>query len=117
MRKVPWSQGKTQGISSIQPLFTKIRLENACESSGFAANSLRGRAGNYFAHAGNLFRLLGRSREFGAKPIRSPGRIRLCKKIIYIIVSIIDGERGATGRELTAWRPSILHMKSEWKER
>jgi hypothetical protein len=31
-----------QGISSIQPLFTKISLENACESSGFATDSVRG---------------------------------------------------------------------------
>jgi hypothetical protein len=53
-RQVPWSQGKVQGISPIQPLFTKISLENANEYSGFA-NYPRGPAGNYFAHAGNYF--------------------------------------------------------------
>jgi len=28
--RIPWSQGKTQGISPIQPLIAKIRLENIC---------------------------------------------------------------------------------------
>ena len=38
---------------------------------------LRDNAGNYFAHTGNYFRLFDLSREFGAKPIRSPRHIRL----------------------------------------
>jgi hypothetical protein len=30
--RIPWQQGKKQGISRIQPLFTKIRLEDMCGS-------------------------------------------------------------------------------------
>jgi len=30
MCRIPWWQGKMQGISPIQPFFTKIRLENIC---------------------------------------------------------------------------------------
>jgi len=51
---VPWSQGKMQGISPIQPLCARICLENIWETSSFETNSLRGRAGNYFARAGNF---------------------------------------------------------------
>jgi hypothetical protein len=51
MCKVPWSQGKMQGISPIQPLFAKIRLENFCESSSFETNSKQG-AGNYLREQG-----------------------------------------------------------------
>jgi hypothetical protein len=84
--QVPWSQGKTQGISPIQPLFAKISLENACESSGFTTNSLRGPAGNYFAHAGNYFVVWAGAGNSAQKPIRSPGRFRLRKNLIYILV-------------------------------
>jgi hypothetical protein len=37
---IPWSQGKMQGISPIQPFFAKIRLENTCECNGLQTNSL-----------------------------------------------------------------------------
>jgi hypothetical protein len=42
-----------QGISPNQASFTKIPLENICEFNNLRANSLCGRAGNYFARAGN----------------------------------------------------------------
>ena len=66
-----------QGILPIQLLFTKIRPENNCKFSSLRANSLRDNAGNYFARAGNYFRLFDLSREFGAKLIRSPPQVRL----------------------------------------
>jgi hypothetical protein len=53
MGRIPWSQGKMQGILPIQLLFAKIRLENISGSSVFEMNSLRDLAGNYFARAGN----------------------------------------------------------------
>ena len=53
-----------QGISAIQPLFAKIRLENPRKCNGLRENSLFGRAGNFLARAGNEFRVLVRSREF-----------------------------------------------------
>jgi hypothetical protein len=31
--RIPWLQGKMQGISPIQPFFAKIRLKNICEFS------------------------------------------------------------------------------------
>src|SRR5271167_2517694 len=69
---IPWSQGKTQGISPNPPPFREIRLENICDSSGLRGNSLRGGAGNFFVHAGNYFRLFDRGSENGLKSIRSP---------------------------------------------
>jgi hypothetical protein len=44
---IPWSQGKTQGISPNPPPFSEIRLENLCASSSLRGNSLRGGAGNF----------------------------------------------------------------------
>jgi hypothetical protein len=38
-----------QGISPIQPLLAKIRLENTCKYNSVRENSLCGRAGNFFA--------------------------------------------------------------------
>src|SRR5271169_11338 len=68
---IPWSQGKTQGISPNPPPFRETRLENICDSSSLPGNSLRGGAGNFFVHAGNYFRLFDRGRENGLKSIRS----------------------------------------------
>jgi hypothetical protein len=53
MCRIPWSQGKMQGISPIQPFFANIRLESICEFSYLRDNSLSRRAGNFFASAGN----------------------------------------------------------------
>src|SRR5271163_2521814 len=38
--QIPWPQGKTQGIFSIQPFFAKICLENSCEFNSLRMNSL-----------------------------------------------------------------------------
>src|SRR5271169_5933016 len=71
-RQIPWSQGKRQGISPIQRFFAKIRLENLCEFRCLRMNSLRRRAGNFLASAGNLHEQ-GMRREFHAKELpRSP---------------------------------------------
>src|SRR5271163_2410315 len=68
MCRIPWWQGKMQGISPIRPFSVDIRLENICEFSDLRMNSLCDRAGNLFARAGNWFGLLDRSREFAAWP-------------------------------------------------
>jgi hypothetical protein len=52
-----------QGISSIPPLFAKIRLENICEFIDLEMNSLRETAGNFFAHAENTSPQQGIGRE------------------------------------------------------
>src|SRR5271169_2064345 len=44
-----------QGISRNRPLFHEGRLENVCKVSNLQVNSLRRRAGNLFARAGNYF--------------------------------------------------------------
>jgi hypothetical protein len=41
MARIPCWQGKMQGISAIQSLFAKIRLENRRYFSDLRANSLR----------------------------------------------------------------------------
>jgi hypothetical protein len=72
-----------QGISPIQPLIAKIRLENICEFMDLQMNSLRDGAANYFAHSGNF--LAGAGNWAGNRSARpdasncvegSPGRIR-----------------------------------------
>jgi len=70
--RIPCWQGKTQGISPIQPFFAKIRLENICECNGLQTNSLRIGAGNYFARAGNSFRPAGNLREFDPRAPTCP---------------------------------------------
>jgi hypothetical protein len=44
---IPWSQGKMQGISTIQPFFPKMRLENNCYFGSLGENSLRREQGIY----------------------------------------------------------------------
>ena len=51
---IPWWRGTMQEFRQIQPIFAKIRLENIREFSRLQLNSLRGRARNQFARAGNL---------------------------------------------------------------
>src|SRR5271169_1518535 len=70
--RIPWSQGKTQGIFSIQPFFAKICLENGCEFSSLRVNSLRRQGREFFCQRRELIRRAGNGREFDAKPIRSP---------------------------------------------
>jgi hypothetical protein len=53
MCRIPWWQGKMQGISPVRPFSAEIRLENICEFSDLRMNSLCDRAGNSFARAGN----------------------------------------------------------------
>jgi hypothetical protein len=59
-----------QGISTIQPFFSNIRLENICEYNDLQTNSLRAGAGNFFGRAGNQFRFAG----ICGKSTRAPGR-------------------------------------------
>src|SRR5271168_4631237 len=68
-----------QGISPIQPIFSKIRLENLCEFSSLRDNSLRIGAGNLFARAGNYFDLFGCSRDL--REIDSRARVPNCVKM------------------------------------
>src|SRR5271163_2627444 len=39
MCRIPWWQGKMQGISPIRPFSAEIRLENICEFSDLRTNS------------------------------------------------------------------------------
>jgi hypothetical protein len=65
-----------QGISPIQPLFAKFRLENICEFSLCEVISLRDVAGNYFVAGVNQFRLLDRSREFSQNRSVGPDTLK-----------------------------------------
>src|ERR1700722_6266032 len=69
--RIPWSQGKIQGISTIQPFFPKIRLENNCYSSSLRENPYAG-SREFIRACGELFDLFDWSREFGAKSILEP---------------------------------------------
>src|SRR5271163_3622447 len=62
--RIPWPQGKTQGIYPIPPFLAKICLENGCEFSGLRVNSYTYRAGNFFASAGNYSRGQGMAGNF-----------------------------------------------------
>src|SRR5271155_440341 len=74
--QIPWPQGKTQGIFSIQPSFVKICLENICEFSCLRMNSLLEQRREFFCQRTEFIRRAGNGREFDAKPIRLPRRIR-----------------------------------------
>src|SRR5271163_2495882 len=65
--QIPWSQGKTQGIFSIQPFFAKIYLENGCEFSCLRVNSLRRQSREFFCQRRELIRRAGNGREFRRK--------------------------------------------------
>jgi len=65
--QIPWSQGKTQGIFSIQPFFAKICLENGYEFSSLRVNSLLKQSREFFCQRRELIRRAGNRREFGAK--------------------------------------------------
>src|SRR5271163_3871199 len=83
--RIPWSQGKKQGIFSIQPFFAKIRFENICEFSCLRVNSLRRQSREFFCQGREFFAWAGNRREFGARPIRSPRRIRSRQKCFLVV--------------------------------
>src|SRR5271163_1342024 len=83
--RIPWSQGKKQGIFSIQPFFAKIRFENICEFSCLRVNSLRRQSREFFCQGREFFAWAGNGREFGARPIRSPRRIRSRQKYFLVV--------------------------------
>lgn len=65
--RIPWSQGKKQGIYSIQPFFAKIRLENIYQFSRLRMNSLREQSREFFCQGRELFWRAGNGREFRRK--------------------------------------------------
>jgi hypothetical protein len=65
--RIPWSQGKKQGIYSIQPFFAKIRLENIHQFSRLRMNSLLEQSREFFCQGRELFWRAGNGREFRRK--------------------------------------------------
>ena len=57
--RIPWSQGKMQGISRNQPSFAKIRLENISEFRRLRMNSLRRQSREFFCQRRELIRRAG----------------------------------------------------------
>ena len=57
--RIPWSQGKMQGISRNQPSFAKIRLENISEFRCLRMNSLRRQSREFFCQRRELIRRAG----------------------------------------------------------
>src|SRR5277367_6452998 len=73
--RIPWPQGKTQGIFSIQPFFAKICLENGCEFSCLRMNSLLEQGRVFYCQRRKLIRRGRNGREISTqKPILSPRR-------------------------------------------
>src|SRR5271163_3277800 len=58
--QIPWPQGKTQGIFSIQPFFAKVCLENIREFSCLRMNSLRRQSREFFCQGRELIRRAGK---------------------------------------------------------
>jgi hypothetical protein len=67
--------GKKAGNFSDSAVFCENPSRKRPRIQPFVDEFPKRRAGNYFGRAGNLFRLLDSSREFGAKPIRPLPRI------------------------------------------
>ena len=57
--RIPWSQGKMQGISRNQPLFAKILLENIREFSRLRMNSLLEQSREFFCQRREIIRRAG----------------------------------------------------------
>ena len=53
--RIPWSQGKMQGISRNQPSFANIRLENISEFRCLRMNSLRRQSREFFCQRREFF--------------------------------------------------------------
>jgi hypothetical protein len=117
---IPWSQGKTQGISPIPPPFREIRLENLCDSRNLRGKSLRGtrRSWEFFVRAGNYFRLFDRGGENGLKSIRSPRRSTYCalspqRRPCHARVSghPAAARRGADGAGQESWMLAVVQVR------
>jgi len=91
--RIPWPQGKTQGIYSIQPFLAKIGLENGCEFSSLRVNSLHLQGREFFCQRRELFARAGNGREFRARPIRSPPTHPMTPKWLKVVDKKIINNR------------------------
>src|SRR5271163_2433296 len=67
--RIPWPQGKTQGIYPIPPFLAKICLENGCEFSGLRVNSLHLQGREFFCQRRELFARAGNfAQDRSARP-------------------------------------------------
>src|SRR5277367_815991 len=105
--QIPWSQGKMQGIFSIQPFFAKICLENICEFSCLRMNSLLEQRREFFCQRRELIRRAGNRREFDATPIRSTPTHPIAPKCFLVVDKKIPelGTYGSGGGTLSNGRP------------
>src|SRR5271154_766711 len=88
--RIPWWQGKMQGILPIQPLFSKTHRKNICEFSNLRANSLLGRAGYFLPAQGINSREQGSAGNFARNPIHRCGPVpggTLCRGRIVALLS------------------------------
>ena len=113
--QIPWSQGKMQGIFSIQSFFAKICLENICEFSCLRMNSLLEQRREFFCQRRELIRRAGNRREFDATPIRSTPTPPIAPKCFLVVDKKIpelgtygSGRGDAQGRSAMGVPTAIL---------
>src|SRR5271163_1829983 len=80
--RIPDGREKSREFRGIGLFFAKPTSKATANAVACEMSSLRDSAGNYFARAGNYFRLFDRSREFRANPVRSAGRIRSPQRLL-----------------------------------
>src|SRR5271155_5391054 len=99
--QIPWPQGKTQGIFSIQPFFAKICLENSCEFSCLRMNSLLKQSREFFCQGRELIRRAGKWQGIRRKTDPLAPTHPLAPKCFLVVDKKIFNTR--CGRHEHAW--------------
>ena len=103
--RIPWWQGKMQGISRIQPFFANIRIENISEFRYLRMNSLRRQSREFFCQRREFFCRAGNEQGIRPKtdprapthPMASEYFSVLDTKIINTMVACADEQLGFSG--------------------
>ena len=103
--RIPWSQGKMQGILRNQPFFANIRLENISEFRCLRMNSLRRQSREFFCQRRELIRRAGNEQGIRRKtdprgpthPMASEYLSVLDTKVINNMVACADEHASRLG--------------------
>ena len=110
--RIPWSQGKMQGISRIQPSLANIRLENISEFRCLRMNSLRRRSREFFCQRREFFCRAGN--EQGIRPKtdpRAPTHPMALEYFSVLDTKIINNMVACAGEHAWLLRPVAPRMR------